>query len=164
MTFYNSDNEVVTQLGGGDSAAIGLRINLDSSTGEGARVTSAQVNDLGFSFYSSGNYLSTGFNAQLTGASNTGIGLNINHDGSGGDGIYIDVSNGADGISIYNYDAGDSINITNTDDASKALDILYSGQTDAIYVDCDDASSSGYAIHTSVAGGGAALFESSGAG
>ena len=38
----------------------------------------------------------------INGATNTGIGLNINHNGSGGEGLYIDTSAGARPLQIAN--------------------------------------------------------------
>ncbi len=112
LTFYNNDDDIITQLGGGDYIGTALRVNLDSSTTRGVFINSSQENDIGFIYASSGNYRSIGTNIQLTGATNTGTGVNINHDGSGGEGIFIDVSNGARPLLISN--TGNGINIYST--------------------------------------------------
>jgi len=159
ITFYNDDGDIVTQMGGGDNVGNALNIKFDSTTTVGMRIDTAQANDIGINYFCSGNYNNTGINLQLTGATNSGIGININHDGSGGEGIYIDTSAGANGIEIQNSgsgeslkigsSAGESINIVHSSDSHKAIDIDYSGRKEAIYVTGSDANTAEPLIYAS---------------
>lgn len=172
LTFYNSSNESVAQLGGGDYIGTALRVDLDSSTTTGVFVNSSQESDIGFQYASSGNYTSVGTNIQLTGATNTGIGVNINHDGSGGEGIFVNVSAGADGVEILNSGsgnslkinsyAGQSININHTATNFNAIELTASGSYDALLINSNLGNGKS-AIHTNVNVGGCAFFESSAA-
>ncbi len=169
LTFYNDDDGIVTQLGGGDNISNALRVNLDSPTTTGVDVRSSQEYDIGFQYVASGNHRSVGTNIQLTGATNTGIGVNINHDGSGGEGIFIDTSNGADGVEIsnsgsgnslkINSSAGQSININHSATNYNAIELTASGSYDALLINSDLGNGKS-AIHTNVSGGGCAFFES----
>ncbi|MCK9320358.1 hypothetical protein, partial [Methanoculleus sp.] len=170
LTFYNDDDDIVTQLGGGDYIGTALRVNLDSSTTTGVFVNSSQESDIGFQYSSSGNYRSVGTNIQLTGATNTGTGVNINHDGSGGEGIFIDVSAGADGVAIFNSgsgnslkinsSAGQSININHSATNYNAIELTATGYYDALLINSNLGNGKS-AIHTNVSSGGCAFFESS---
>ena len=109
LIFYDSSNRPVAQLGGGDYIGTALRVDLYSDITTGVLVSSSQANAIGFTYANSGNYRSVGANIQLTGATNTGTGVNINHDGSGGEGLRIDTSAGARPLQISN--TGNGINI-----------------------------------------------------
>lgn len=126
ITFYNSSNAVVTQLGGGASIAVALRINLDASTTTGVRVTSANASDVGFLYQSTGNYAQTGFAAQLTGATNSGTGLRIDHDGNGGEGIFIQGTGAAKGVYLEMSGTGQGLYITHSS-TGLGLEIIKSG-------------------------------------
>lgn len=141
LTFYNSSNKIVTQLGGGDDATRALRVNLDASTTEGVRVFAAQAYDAGFVFDCDGNYKTSSFSALLSGATNSGTGFYVNHKGSSGRGINVDVSNGAAGITLYNDGNAKSLYIYHTNDSAKAIDIIYAGRQEALYISGDDANS-----------------------
>lgn len=148
ISFYNSSNAVVAQLGGGTLIGTALRIVLDSVTAVGVRVDSAHSADIGFQYISSGNYAQAGVNIQLTGATNSGTGVNINHEGTGGEGIKIDVTNGARGILLQNTAAGEALYISSTagesifinhsSDSHIGIEVLYSGRQNAIYVESTD--------------------------
>lgn len=172
LTFYNSSNERVAQLGGGTYIGTALRIDLDTSTTTGVDVRSSQEYDIGFQYVSSGNYDSVGANIQLTGATNSGTGININHDGSGGEGIFVDVSAGADGVEVYNSSSGNSLKIISTAGQSininhsatnyNAIDLTASGYYDALLISSNLGNGKS-AVHTNVYSGGCAFFESSAA-
>lgn len=170
ITFYNSSGSSVVQLGGGDYIGTALRVDLDSDTTTGVHVRSSQEYDIGFQYSSSGNYSSVGTNIQLTGATNTGIGININHDGSSGEGIFIDTSNGAKGVAISNSGSGESLKIISS--AGQSIDINHSSinhnaieltstsQYDALLINSSLGNGKS-AIHTNTSTGGCAFFESS---
>ena len=111
LRFYDATGQVI---GIGTTSAVAMAVALNATTTNGVRITAAQANDIGFEYNATGNYDSTGINLQLTGATGTGTAININHDGSGGEGIYIDLSAGARGIQIANTGAGNPIYITNS--------------------------------------------------
>jgi hypothetical protein len=169
ITFYNSSGSRVAQLGGGDYIGTALRVGLDSDTTTGVFVTSSQESDIGFQYASSGNYTSVGTNIQLTGATNTGIGVNINHEGSGGESIYIDTSNGAKGVAISNTGsgeslkilswAGQSINIYHRATNYNAIELTATSQYDALLINSNLGNGKS-AIHTNTYTGSCAFFES----
>lgn len=171
LTFYNTSNESVVQLGGGTLVGRALRVDLDEDTTTGVDVRSSQANDIGFQYVSSGNYDSAGANIQLTGATNSSTGININHDGDGGEGIYIDTSAGARPLQISNTGSGTGIYMNNTSsvamqifassDTHNGIELDYTGRKDALYITSSDTSSTGYAINTNVSAGGCAKFSSS---
>ncbi len=170
FTFYNNDDDIITQLGGGDYIGTALRVNLDSSTTTGVDVRSSQEYDTGFQYVASGNYSSVGTNIQLTGATNSGTGININHEGTSGESIYIDTSNGAKGIAISNSgsgeslkiisSAGQSININHFATNYNAIELTATSQYDALLINSNLGNGKS-AIHTNVYKGGCAFFESS---
>lgn len=151
LTFYNASNAVVAQIGAGASIANALRITLDASTSTGVRVVSSTANDIGFAFTNSGNYDSTGITIDLSGATNTGTAVNVNHDGSSGEGVYIDTSAGARALQIANTGGGVPIYITNSGagsmylshshDGSIGIEIDYSGRNEALSITGTDADS-----------------------
>ncbi len=157
ITFYNSSNAVVSQMGGGTEIGTAFRAVLDGTTVKGFKVNSSASGDIGFEYISSGNYAQAGVNIQMTGATNSGIALNINHDGSSGEGAFFDMSGGARGVLIQNTGAGESLYISST--ASKSLfishtadtfigaEILYSGQRNAMYIESTDNSHSKAALY-----------------
>lgn len=152
LTFYNSSNAIVTQLGGGANVGIGLRVFLDATTATGGRVTTSQASGIGWEFVSSGNYSSTGINVQLTGATGSGTGINVNNGHSTGESVFINNTNGAKGISIQNSGAGvglqitsatgagESLLISHSEDTTKGLEILYDGRTYGVYIQGGDTS------------------------
>ena len=166
LTFYNDDDGIVTELGGGDYIGTALRVNLDSPPTTGVFVHSSQEYDIGFQYVASGNYRSVGTNIQLTGATNTGIGVNINHDGSGGEGIFVDVSAGADGVEIsnsgsgnslkINSSAGQSININHSATNYNAIELTASGSYDALRINSNLGNGKS-AIHTNTYTGSCAF-------
>jgi hypothetical protein len=149
MTFYNASDAAVVQIGGGTNLAYAVRVYLDNSTTYGFRVDAAHVGDIGFRYNCVGNYIATGADFQMTGATNQGKAININHDGNGGQGVYIDTSAGARAIQIANSGGGIPIYITNsgacetiyishTNDANKGVEMIYSGRQQALYIASDD--------------------------
>ena len=143
ISFYNSSNAVVSQLGGGTQIGSALRAVLDTSTTIGVYVTSANAGDIGFEFVSSGNYASAGVNVQLTGATGSGTGVNIQHNGGTmGTGISITTTNGARPLTIQNTGAKGAVYISSTAGESmfinhsanfKAIELLNSGNSNALY-------------------------------
>ena len=73
LTFYNSSNESVAQLGWWNIYGTTLRIDLDGTTTVGSDVRSRR-DILGFNMFLLEIITSVGTNIQLTGATNTGIG------------------------------------------------------------------------------------------
>ena len=178
ITFYNSSGNSVAQLGGGDYIGTALRVDLDSDTTTGIDVVSSQASDIGFQYSSNGNYASVGFNVQLTGATNSGTGLNINHNGSGGEGLYIDTSAGArplqiansgNGIGMYYSSTGTGIDLnishTNTSGTVPSIDITNNSGGAAIKITKGISSGNAIGIElniTNSSGGLTYAFKSSG--
>lgn len=148
LRFYDDTGQVI---GLGTTAAVAEIITLNATTTNGVRVNSSTANDVGFEFNSTGNYDSTGVNLQFTGVTNSATAININHDGSSGEGIYVDTSAGARAIQINNTGSGTALYITNsgagsiyinhTTDASIGLEIDYSGRVQGFSITGSDASS-----------------------
>jgi len=169
LTFYNASNAVVAQMGAGASIGNALRITLDASTTTGVKVTSATANDIGFSFVNAGNYDSTGVNVDLSGATNTGTAINVNHDGSSGEAIFIDTSSAAKGILVQNTGSGENLYLTstasktiyinNSSDSHIAIEIDYAGRQEALYIAGSDTNSAKSVIYATAgqAGGEATV-------
>lgn len=148
LTFYNSSNAIVSQMGGGANILVAFRAILDSSTTIGVRVDSSTASDTGFEYRVTGNYVSKGINLQLTGATNGGYGININHDGNTGYGLYIDTSNGASGLYLNNTgigsaltiasSSGTGIEISHTGDTTSGFYMEYGGRIEGMYLSGTD--------------------------
>jgi len=145
ISFYNSSNEVVAQLGGGTDIANALRITLDGTTATGVRVSGSTNYDIGYRFDCSADITSNGFYVGLTGANNSGIGLNIDHDGNGGQGVYINVSSGARGVQVTNSSTGTSF-YGNNSGTGAVLDFTVSGTGKGFLVERGSGSGTEYLI------------------
>lgn len=101
-------------IGIGTTAAVAIVIDGNATTTNGVRFNASQASDIGFEYRATGNYDSTGINLQLTGATNSGTGINIAHSGSSGEGIYMTPTNAAKGLYIVNTGTALSLHITSS--------------------------------------------------
>jgi len=134
LRFYDSVGQVV---GMGSTAGSAIRLDLNSTTNNGVTGFSSVVGN-GFYYSNSGNVSSKGFFTELTGATNSGTGVEVNHDGSGGSGVFLDCSAGAVGLRIDQSGAGNSITLSHSNDTSKAIEIFYTGRSNAVYIESTD--------------------------
>lgn len=151
LTFYNSSNAVISQLGGGTDVTHALRANLNTTTTNGVFVTPTATGNIGLKVAYSGNNTIYGGYVELTGSSNSGVGLYVKHDGGGGNALLFQISNFARGMSVTSSSvepcinitnsAGVALNITSTGDSYKVIDIAYSGRQEALYITGSDTDS-----------------------
>jgi hypothetical protein len=150
ISFYNSSNAVVARLGGGTDIATALRVTLDGTTVVGAKVTGDTANDIGFRYDCSGNIASTGFYVGLSGATNSGTGVNIKHEGNSGNCIYLNSTNGARGMTISNAGNGTSIYISSS--AGQSMEFNHSANYKGILLSNSGTEQSLYIENTSTNG------------
>ena len=103
ITFYNSSNTAITQLGGGDDIGTALRINLDSSTTNGILISANNTTGgNGFYYTNASNVRSRGLYIKKTstGANNDYPAIEVEESGSG-EIMYCDIKGSGSGIEIW---------------------------------------------------------------
>lgn len=149
LRFYDSVGQVI---GIGATVGTAIRIDLNATTTQGVAVFSSTASTVGFRYENSSNVLNSGMILLLSGTTNnTGDALRIDHDGAGGQAIFIDATNAARGIYIQSTSSGDLLSLL----ASGAGNALYISQstvdvtallleqnTNGRAIDIDDASTS----------------------
>lgn len=109
LTFYDNVGQVIS-IG----SSIALNISGTSSTNNGV-VMSSSVAGVGFEYDNTGNVVSYGLKVNLSGATNTGIGVNIINAGTTtAYGLNMTVSNASFGMLITNSGSGNSIDVQHT--------------------------------------------------
>ena len=156
LRFYDATAQAI---GIGTTAAVAIIIDLNATTTNGVRVIGNAANDIGFQYTSTGNYDSTGLNLQFTGATNSATAININHDGSSGEGAFIDISAGAKGLLIQNSGAGESLYITSSagkiaylscsSDSHIGIEMDYTGRQEALSIIGADADTTKSTVYIS---------------
>ena len=144
ITFYNSSNAVVTQIGGGSGVSNALRVTLDASTTTAVKVSSSSTVDgmIGLDVQASTNFSMTGVNINLsnTGTGNDAAGVRVIHAGgaSSSRGIYITKSGVGEGILIENSGTGKSMSISTTNNAAISLSVVNAtagGSANLVYLE-----------------------------
>ena len=103
ITFYNSSNTAITQLGGGDDIGTALRINLDSSTTNGILISANNTTGgNGFYYTNASNVRSRGLYIKKTstGANNDYPAIEVEESGSG-EIMYCDIKGSGAGIELW---------------------------------------------------------------
>jgi hypothetical protein len=124
LRFYDSVGQVI---GIGSTAGSAIRLDLNATTTTGINVSASVASTMALYYKNTGNVTNKGIVLELTGATNDGIGLDINHDGSGGQGIFIDISAGAKGLYVSNTSTGNSIGILNASSSGIGIQLTNSG-------------------------------------
>lgn len=141
LSFYNSSNNVVAQLGGGANISQAIRITNDSSTTDGVAVASSVANGVGYRYTNDSNVANIAFVISQQGTTNntnpciqieragSGDGIFLDHDGTGR-GILIDSASGTSfPLEILNAGTANSIDI---EDSGGATSIVINNSTSTI--------------------------------
>lgn len=135
ITFYNSSNVAVAQMGGGTYIASALRITNDSSTTDGVVVTSTVSGGVGFRYTNDSNVSNNAIVISQQGTtSNSNPSIQLTRAGAG-DGIFMDyngtgrgllidmASTGSYPIEILNAGLANSIDIEDTGGNANSISI-----------------------------------------
>jgi hypothetical protein len=164
LRFYDSVGQVI---GIGSTAGSAIKLDLNATTTTGINMLASVASTMALYYKNTGNVTNKGVFLELTGATNDGIALEINHDGSGGYGIFIDSSGAARSLGIFqsgtaiglyldNSGTGKGLYVLNTGNGIGG-EIEYDGTNIALNIISTDTGAGAGIKITHTAGGTAAL-------
>ena len=170
LRFYDSNNSQIIGIGANVGVAA-IQMNLNSTINNCILISSS-VAGFGFEYNNTGNIVSLGFVANLSGATNTGACAQLTNAGTtGAQGLLMTISNAATGILITHSSTGDAItingssvfngfNLTNNISSGSPTGIIInetvssSGSPNGVNISLSSASGTCTALVLSIAGSG----------
>lgn len=122
LRFYDATSPTAVQvIGIGSTSAVAIRLDLNATTTTGIQIVTTIASTIGFDFSNSANVASRGINVANTGATQSSTSIRVDHDGNGGEGIFVQTTSAAKGLSIDNSGTGTAILISNSGVAASLI-------------------------------------------
>lgn len=162
LRFYDTSNNQV--IGIGTTAGSAITMALTSVLNNGITATATTAGNF-LSLTVSANIDTFGIQFSFTHASNSSVGIRVDHDGDGnGYGMLFDITNAANGIYIGNSGTGTSISLVSTNTTQVAINIISVTQSYAVLVEnhATGGNPTGIKIDVDNSGGNGYAFEFAG--